>query len=99
MSHPEQSSSPNQPIPDPINFDLDVFVAVSDIQCGNQPPPAYLLARNNTCTYYSATGHWQSHLPVLRRDAFHPPPDSSGRSPSGYAQPPQANSSRLGHHQ
>ncbi|KNZ47853.1 uncharacterized protein VP01_6094g1, partial [Puccinia sorghi] len=48
--------------------------ALNNIRCGNNAPPARCLARNKTCNYCSSMGNWQSNCPVLRRDAFLPPP-------------------------
>ncbi|KNZ48655.1 uncharacterized protein VP01_550g4 [Puccinia sorghi] len=43
----------------------DFFAEVGNIKRGNQPPPPHLLARNNSCTYCSGTGHWCLNCPVL----------------------------------
>ncbi|KNZ63335.1 uncharacterized protein VP01_11584g1, partial [Puccinia sorghi] len=69
----------------------DVLAAINNICRGKNPPPPHVLARNNNCTYCSGTEHWRSNCPVLRRDAFLPPPQTPDRSASVYSQPPAIN--------
>ncbi|KNZ49581.1 uncharacterized protein VP01_4929g1, partial [Puccinia sorghi] len=71
----------------------DVLAAINNICRGNHTPPQHVLSQNSHCNYCSGTGNWHFNFPVLRRDAFLPPPQDSSSSVSAYAQPPAANRS------
>lgn len=71
----------------------DVFAAINNICCGNNPPPQHALSHNNNLSYCSGTGHWRSNCLVLFRDAFLPQPQDQSLSASAYAQSPATNRS------
>ncbi|KNZ53990.1 uncharacterized protein VP01_3082g1 [Puccinia sorghi] len=58
----------------------DVFAAINNICCGNNPPPQHALSHNNNLSYCSGTGHWRSNCLVLFRDAFLPQPQDQIRT-------------------